>query len=59
MSLEKLAELSDILIVFASLNESTKHIIDATFLTNTSRGGLVDQEALVDALTLKKISGKQ
>ena len=51
----------------ASLNESTKHIIDSTFLTNmkesaflinTSRGGLVDHEALVEALTVNKIRGK-
>ena len=58
--------MSDIVIVCASLNDSTKHIVNAEFLANmkksaflinTSRGGLVDQEALVEALTINTIRG--
>ena len=68
VNLEDLARLSDIVIVCASLNDSTKNIIDKRFLSNmkktgflinTSRGGLVDQEALVEALMEKKIKGAQ
>ena len=68
VNLEDLARLSDIVIVCASLNDSTKNIIDKSFLSNmkktgflinTSRGGLVDQEALVEALKEKKIKGVQ
>ena len=64
--MEDLAKLSDIVIVCASLNESTKHIVDekflinmkpSGFLINTSRGGLVDQEALVEALKMGRIRG--
>ena len=66
VNLEDLAKLSDIVIVCASLNDSTKNIIDKRFLSNmkktgflinTSRGGLVDQEALVEALKQRKIKG--
>ena len=68
VNLEDLAKLSDIVIVCASLNDSTKNIIDKRFLSNmkktgflinTSRGGLVDQEALVEALKERKIKGVQ
>ena len=68
MSLEDVASVSDVVIVSASLNESSKHIVNANFLAkmkktsylvNVSRGGLVDQEALLDALQSKQIKGKR
>ena len=68
MSLEDVASVSDVVIVSASLNESTKHIVNENFLAkmkktsylvNVSRGGLVDQEALLDALQSKQIKGKR
>ena len=48
-----------LLLVTASLNESTRHIVNAEFLArmrtssylvNVARGGLVDQEALLASL---------
>ena len=66
VSLDNLASLSDIVVVCASLNESTKHIVNRDFLKkmknsgyliNISRGALVDQEALVEALNEGEIRG--
>ena len=66
MDLSSLASLSDIVIVCASLNDTTKHMInkefldnmkDSAILINTARGGLVDQDTLVDALRNGKIKG--
>jgi len=66
VDLASLASLSDIVIVCASLNDTTKHMInkefldnmkDSAILINTARGGLVDQDALVDALRNGKIKG--
>jgi len=66
VDLSSLASLSDIVIVCASLNDTTKHMInkefldnmkDSAILINTARGGLVDQDALVDALRNGKIKG--
>ena len=66
VSLDNLASLSDIVVVSASLNESTKHIVNRDFLKkmknsgyliNISRGALVDQEALVEALNEGEIRG--
>ncbi|KAL9934744.1 hypothetical protein V8E36_006519 [Tilletia maclaganii] len=61
-----LAAQSDVLFVMASLNSSTKPSINAdvfarmrptAHLINTSRGPLVDTEALVDALRRGQIAG--
>ena len=66
VSLEDLASQSDIVIVSASLNEDTKHIVNKDFLSkmktsgyliNISRGGLVDQDALIHALNTGEIKG--
>ena len=55
-SLEELLGVADVVSVHASLNEGTRHIIDAArlaqmkddaILINSSRGPLVDEEALV------------
>jgi D-2-hydroxyacid dehydrogenase (NADP+) len=60
-----LAEI-DILVLLASLDESTKSIIDGeilkkmkptSYLVNLARGGLVDDDALVEALHKGYISG--
>ena len=59
VSLAKLAAVSDILVVAASLTQETENIVNAeflgnmkstAFLINISRGGLVDQEALLASL---------
>lgn len=57
---------SDVLSIHAPLTPSTRHCIDATefsrmakkpLIVNTARGGLVDEQALVDALHAGQISG--
>ena len=66
MSLAQLAAVSDIVVVAASLSQETNKIVSAEFLSNMktsafliniSRGGLVDQEALVTALNTGSIKG--
>lgn len=64
MPLEQLLTESDFVIVCCALNEKTHHLLDeeklalmkrTAILINTSRGALVKQEALVEALKSKKI----
>lgn len=64
--INELAAQSDILIVLASLNEKTKHIINkevlskmkkSSFVINVARGPLVDTHALADALAKDQIAG--
>jgi glycerate dehydrogenase len=66
VSLETLFRESDAVTLHCSLNEDTRHIINAqrlatmkhtAFLINTSRGGLVDEQALADALNEARIAG--
>ena len=66
VNLAQLAALSDIVVVAASLSQETNKIVSAEFLANMkssafliniSRGGLVDQEALVTALNTDSIAG--
>eukprot|EP00285_Hemiselmis_virescens_P010407 CAMPEP_0173382004 /NCGR_PEP_ID=MMETSP1356-20130122/4443_1 /TAXON_ID=77927 ORGANISM="Hemiselmis virescens, Strain PCC157" /NCGR_SAMPLE_ID=MMETSP1356 /ASSEMBLY_ACC=CAM_ASM_000847 /LENGTH=346 /DNA_ID=CAMNT_0014336117 /DNA_START=69 /DNA_END=1109 /DNA_ORIENTATION=- len=66
VSLEELCQESDIISIHVPLFPSTYHIIGKETLAmmkpnvviiNTSRGGLVDAEALVDALKKNKIGG--
>lgn len=63
-SLDKLLHEADFVSVHTPLNESTRHLVNADFLSkmkpnavfvNTSRGPVVDQVALYDALKAKKI----
>ena len=62
---EQLLSESDYLSIHVPLNEDTRHIIDANalglmkapgILINTSRGGVIDTDALIDALTEKRIA---
>jgi len=62
----KLLETSDIISIHAPLSKSTYHMFNqetiekmknTAYLVNTSRGGLVDQKALYDALKAGKIAG--
>lgn len=64
--LEDLFKKSDVITLHCPLTKETKHIInkehikmmkDGVILANTSRGGLVDTEALLDALADGKFSG--
>jgi len=66
VSLDELAARSDFLSIHAPLNGETRGLVDARFmasmkreaiLINTARGGLVDQDALVEALTDGVIGG--
>lgn len=66
ISLDKLLSISDIISIHMPLNCRTIGIIDKTkinkmkntsYLINTSRGEIVDEQALIEALELKIISG--
>jgi len=65
-SLEALARWADFLVVATSGGPSTRHLISASvldalgpqgYLINIARGTVVDEAALVDALTHKRIAG--
>ena len=65
-SKRELFQQSDIVSVHMVLSESTRGLIGASdfeqmkptaFFINTSRGPLVDEEALIDALKQKKLAG--
>jgi D-3-phosphoglycerate dehydrogenase len=65
-SLEELMRRSDIVSVHVPLNQRTKHLIGArelallkptAYIVNTSRGAIIDQVALTDALEGGKIAG--
>ena len=67
-SLEQLLSESDIITLQLVLSPSTRHILGAkelahmkptSILVNTSRGGLIDTQALVDILTQRKIRVSQ
>ncbi len=66
MSFENLLRESDIVSLHVPLTEETKHLInpqtletmkDTAFLINTSRGGVVDEAALVEYLKKGKLAG--
>ena len=66
VSLEELCKTSDIISIHVPLTSETRHIVGAeelalmkpsTILVNTSRGGVVDQKALYDALKERRIAG--
>jgi phosphoglycerate dehydrogenase-like enzyme len=64
--LDDLLEHADFVILTCALTEQTRHLIDAqrlarmrrhAFLINVSRGPVVDQRALTEALTARRIAG--
>lgn len=66
VSFEAILEKADIISLHLPLTESTRHIINretlakmkpGAVLVNTARGGLVDEEALVEALRSGQLSG--
>jgi len=66
VSIENLMRQSDFISVHTVLNESTHHLIDSkmlalmkktAYIVNTSRGPVIEEKALVDALTSGQISG--
>jgi D-3-phosphoglycerate dehydrogenase len=66
VSLEELLRQSDFVGIHCFLNAATRHLINAerlalmkstAFLINTARGGIVDTEALYQALRAKRIAG--
>jgi phosphoglycerate dehydrogenase-like enzyme len=66
VSLDELLERSDVVSLHLVLSETTRGIIDArrigllkpgAVFVNTSRGGLVDETALIDALRDRRIAG--
>ena len=66
MSLEELMEKADFISLHCPLTESTRYIInrdtialmkDGVYLVNTSRGALVDTEALIEGLKNGKFGG--
>ncbi|MFC7212605.1 C-terminal binding protein [Saliphagus sp. GCM10025334] len=66
LEFERLLETSDAVSVHAPLTEETHHLFDAdafaqmretAYLVNTARGGLVDEDALADALEAGELAG--
>lgn len=66
VELDKLLEKSDFISLHCPLTPETAHLInaqtisrmkDGVYLVNTSRGGLIDTQALVDGLLHKKFGG--
>jgi glyoxylate reductase len=66
VSFDELLETADVVSLHCPLNDETKHLIDAdrlkqmrsdAFLINTTRGPVVDEQALVDALKAGEIAG--
>ena len=66
VSLDELYASSDIISLHCPLTETTRHIInektialmkDGVYIINTSRGALIDSEALLDAIISEKIGG--
>ncbi len=66
LELNRLLEQSDVVSVHTPLTEETRNLIgkreiemmkDGAFLINISRGGIVDEDALLEALKSKKLRG--
>jgi glycerate dehydrogenase len=66
VELEQLFRMSDVLSLHCPLTPETKHLVNrerlswmkpSAFLLNTSRGGLVDEQALADALNDGRLAG--
>ena len=66
LPLEPLLQVADVVTLHVALTDQTRHLINAqrlalmkptAVLLNTARGELVDEAALVEAVTLKRIAG--
>ena len=66
IAFEALLKEADIVSLHVPLSDATRHLMDArhlgllkptAFLINTSRGGVVDQQALTECLRAKRIAG--
>lgn len=66
VSIEELMRRADVISLHCPLTSATKHIVnkntismmkEGVYLINTSRGGLIDTEALIDGLLDKKFGG--
>jgi D-3-phosphoglycerate dehydrogenase len=66
VTLDELLETSDFITIHVPLTKETKHMIgrneiskmkEGAYLINTARGGIIDEEALLDALRKGKLSG--
>lgn len=66
LPLDRLAEKCDVISCHVPLRDNTRHLVNAAFLSrmkptsflvNTSRGGIVDEEALAQALKEHKLLG--
>lgn len=66
VSLEELVRKSDVISLHCPLNSDTRHIINkdtiammkqGVYLINTSRGGLIDTESLIEGLLNKQFAG--
>jgi D-lactate dehydrogenase len=66
VSLEELLQKADLVSLHCPLTEGTHHMInkdtiammrDSAILVNTSRGGLIDTDALIEALRARKFGG--
>ncbi|WP_037809935.1 2-hydroxyacid dehydrogenase [Streptomyces sp. NRRL S-1448] len=66
VDLDELLRTSDYVSLHAPLTEATRHLLDAerlallkptAFVINTARGGLIDQDALADALAAGTLAG--
>lgn len=66
VELQELFECSDVISLHCPLTSGTKHLInkdsiekmkDGVYLVNTSRGGLIDTDALIDGLVQGKFGG--
>ena len=64
--LDTLCSQSDVISLHAPLNDTTRHLIDArrialmkstAIVVNTARGGLLDSDALYEALSVRRILG--
>lgn len=66
VSLEELMRRSDVISLHCPLTDDTRHLVNqktiglmkkGVYLVNTSRGGLIDTEALIDGLLEKRFAG--
>jgi len=66
VGLDELLTTSDVVIVMTSLDPGTRHLLDGerlnrlkpgALLINTSRGGLIEETALIDALASGRVAG--